>query len=100
MVTYLVTYEGTEADRFDRAHFEDVHLPLVRSQLTQHGLLSIEGYYPARKGTGVVAANVFSFRDEQAMQTAFASPEFVAVVEDVKNYTDLAPNAHKVEWTE
>jgi uncharacterized protein (TIGR02118 family) len=91
MISLFITYTGTPADRFDRDYYVSTHLPLVRHAWTSLGLVSIDGYFPSGTGAGFVAVIVCSFRDEAAMQAAFASPELPAIMADVANFTALTP---------
>jgi hypothetical protein len=45
----------------------------------------------ARDAAGTIAVTVCAFRDEAAMHAAFASPQTVRVMADVKVFTDVAP---------
>ena len=86
-----VTYAGDAGTKFNRDHWINVHLPLVRAAWGPHGLLSAGGFFPSGDGGGLVAICACVFRDEAAMQAALASPETKRVMDDVKNVTDVEP---------
>ena len=92
MVTMYVAYAGDAGARFDRDHWINVHLPLVREAWGPHGLLSAGGFFPSGDGGGLIAICPCVFRDEAAMEAALASPETKRVMDDVKNVTDIAPS--------
>lgn len=91
MVTMYVTYAGTTETPFDRAHWINVHLPLVRDAWTKYGLESVAGFFPEGDGSGIIAIAPCVFRDEAAMHTALASSETVRVMEDVARVTAVRP---------
>ena len=91
MRTLLVTYRGTKADRFDREHFVNRHLPLAREIGAPLGVLSVEGFFPAGSETDILAITVIVFRDEQAEKDLFAAPRFAELVSDLPKYTNLMP---------
>ena len=91
MITMYVTYAGDAGTRFDRGHWIDVHLPLVRECWGPHGLVSVAGFFPEGDGGGLIAVAPCVFRDEAAMETALASQETKRVMADVKNVTDVSP---------
>lgn len=90
-VVVYVTYQGTPQDRFDRDYYIAVHLPLVMKAWRQYGLLGVTALLPASAQKGTVALCECIFRDEGAVEAAFASPEAAAVMDDVQRYTALAP---------
>jgi uncharacterized protein (TIGR02118 family) len=91
MISLFITYSGTPADHFDQDYYVKTHLPLVRKAWGSIGLLGIDGFFPTGTGAGLVAVIVCSFRDEAAMQAAFASPDLPAIMADVANFTALTP---------
>ncbi len=86
-----VTYAGDAGTQFDRDHWINIHLPLVREAWGPHGLLSAGGFFPSGDGGGLIAICPCVFRDEAAMQAALASPETKRVMDDVKQVTDVEP---------
>ncbi len=86
-----VTYAGDADTRFDRDHWINVHLPLVREAWGPHGLLSAGGFFPSGDGGGLIAIAPCVFRDEAAMEAALASPETKRVMDDVTNVTAVVP---------
>ena len=92
MITMYVTYAGDANTKFDRNHWINVHLPLVREAWGPHGLLSAAGFFPSGDGGGLLAICPCVFRDEAAMAAALASPETKRVMDDVKIVTDIEPN--------
>ena len=92
MITMYVTYAGSAETPFDREHWINVHLPLVREAWGPHGLVSAAGFFPSGDGGGLIAICPCVFRDEAAMNVALACPETGRVMADVKNVTDVQPS--------
>lgn len=90
-VQVYVTYEGLSTDRFDRDHYVNHHLPLVRDSWTKYGLVSARAFFPADDANGTIAVCECLFRDEAAVEAAFSSSETTAVMADVPLVTELAP---------
>jgi len=91
-VVIYVTYQGTFQTRFDREYYVQHHLPLVMAAWRQYGLRSVAAFYPAAGGqSGTIAICECAFRDEAAVNAAFASPESAQVMRDVSRFTDVAP---------
>ena len=91
MGTMYVTYAGDADTPFDRDHWINVHMPLVREAWGPHGLLSASGFFPAGDGGGLIAICPCVFRDEAAMAAALASPGTERVMADVKRVTAVQP---------
>ena len=91
MVTMYVTYAGEADTPFDRDHWINVHIPLVREAWGPHGLLSAAGFFAAGDGGGLIAICPCVFRDQEAMEAALASPATEQVMADVKKVTDVQP---------
>ena len=91
MVTMYVTYAGNAATRFDRDHWLDVHLPLVRKAWAHYGLESVAAFFPERDGGGTIAICPCVFRDEAAMNAALASNGTARVMADVAQVTNVQP---------
>ena len=91
MITMFVTYAGDAGSTFDRDHWINVHLPLVREAWGPHGLLSAGGFFPSGDGGGLIAICPCVFRDQAAMEAALASPETRRVMADVGKVTDIVP---------
>ena len=47
MIIMYVTYAGDAGTKFDRDHWINVHLPLVREAWGPHGLESAAGFFPS-----------------------------------------------------
>ncbi len=92
MITMYVTYAGDAGTPFNREHWIDVHLPLVRETWGPHGLVSAAGFFPSGDGGGLIAICPCVFRDEAAMNAALAAPGTAQVMADVKNVTDVTPS--------
>lgn len=90
-VIVYVTYQGTPRTRFDRNYYVTQHLPQVMRAWQQYGLLGVSAFFPALDQTGTLAICECVFRDEAALETAFASPETPDVMADVARFTDVAP---------
>ncbi len=91
MITMYVTYAGDAGTKFDRDHWINVHLPLVREAWGPHGLESVAGFFPSGDGGGLIAICPCVFRDEAAMEAALASAATKRVMDDVKKVTDVEP---------
>jgi uncharacterized protein (TIGR02118 family) len=90
-VTIYVTYEGISDARFDRRYYVDAHLPLVMRAWSQYGLVSVEAFFPPVARTGTLAICECQFRNADAVNAAFDSPEATDVMADVASFTDIAP---------
>ena len=91
MLIVYVTYAGDANTKFDRYHWINIHLPLVREAWGPYGLQSVAGFFPSGDGGGTIAIAPCVFRDEAAMNAAFSSPETERVMADVKNVTSVEP---------
>ena len=91
MITMYVTYAGNADTPFDRDHWINVHLPLVRECWGPHGLVSVSGFFPEGDGGGLIAIAPTVFRDEASMNAALASPDTARVMTDVKKVTAVEP---------
>lgn len=91
MITMLVTYAGDDNTLFNRDHWINVHMPLVRESWGPYGLISAAGFFPQGDGAGLIAVATVNFRDEAAMNDALASPESAQVMADVDIVTDVKP---------
>ena len=91
MTTTYVAYAGDAATQFDRGHWINVHVPLVREAWGPHGLQSVAGFFPSGDGGGPVAVCLRVFRDGAAMEAALASPDTERVMADVKKVTAVEP---------
>ena len=91
MITMYVTYAGDAQTPFDRDHWINVHMPLVRECWGPYGLVSAAGFFPSGAGGGLIAICPCVFRDEAAMKAALSSPETQRVMEDVKQVTEVEP---------
>ena len=96
MTTLLVTYSGDASTRFDRRHWIEVHLPLVREVWSPHGLLGVSGFFPAGDGGGLIAVSTCMFRDEAALAAALASADTERMMADVATVTDVEPTRSRV----
>jgi len=91
MITMYVTYAGDADTPFDREHWINVHLPLVRECWGPYGLERAGGFLPEGDGGGLIAIAPCVFRDEAAMEAALASPETARVMADVDYVTAVKP---------
>lgn len=89
--TVLVIYEGTSASRFDRRYYRSKHIPMLDVEWAKYGLEKVDDLYPPDEMGGIVAMAVCTFRNKEAADTAFSSPESKAVMADIINYTDITP---------
>lgn len=90
-VSVYVTYAGNASDRFDRAYYEETHLPLVMRAWAKYGLLDASAFFPPIGRAGTLAICECVFRDEAAIQAAFTSEEAASVMADVSMFTELSP---------
>lgn len=90
-VVVYVTYVGTPQSQFDREYYVTAHLPLVRQAWQQYGLISVSAFFPALAQAGTIAICECVFRDDAALDAAFASAEVAGVMADVARFTELAP---------
>lgn len=91
-VTLNVSYAGTSSSRFDKDYYVKMHLPLVQKSWGSYGLEACSAFFPSDDKVGVVAVAVCKFKDKQSLDDAFNSSATGAVLEDVKNFTDIPPN--------
>ncbi|AWT53894.1 EthD family reductase [Mycolicibacterium smegmatis] len=93
MTMMLVHYVGNADSRFDRDYYMTEHVPLVERAWGPHGLRSAEVYFAAEAGEadGVITICLCHFEDRDAMEKALSAPETAAVMDDVANFTDIAP---------
>ncbi|MGO8059926.1 MULTISPECIES: EthD family reductase [Rhizobium/Agrobacterium group] len=91
-VTLNVSYAGEASSHFDRDYYVKKHLPLVQESWGKYGLEACSAFFPSDDKVGVVAVAVCKFTDRQALDNAFNSKATGAVLDDVKNFTDIPPN--------
>ena len=91
MIAMYVTYAGDAQTPFDREHWINVHIPLVRECWAPYGLLSAAAVFPSGDGGGLIAICPCPFPDEASMKAALSSPETRRVMDDVKHVTDVEP---------
>ena len=91
MIIMYVTYAGGADTPFDRDHWINVHMPLVRECWGPYGLVSAAGFFPSGDGGGLIAICPCVFRDEAAMKAALSSPDTQRVMDDVKHVTEVEP---------
>lgn len=90
-VVVYVAYQGRPQEHFDRDYYIKIHLPLAMKHWEKYGLLGLNAFYPADERNGTVALCECVFRDEAALEAAFASPEAAEVMADVSRFTAIAP---------
>lgn len=91
MTTMIVTYAGDADTPFNRDHWINVHMPIVRECWGPYGLERVSGFFPQGHGDGLIAIATCVFRDEAAMEAALASPETQRVMADVDLVTAVKP---------
>lgn len=85
-----------EADiHFDRDYYMKVHMPLVESTWTKHGLTSwhVIEYTKALDGSPskyLIAAKLV-FESEESMQNALKDPDTAKIFGDITNFTNKQP---------
>ncbi len=98
LVTIYVSYVGPPTARFDRSYYVTRHLPLVMDVWGPLGLLKATAFFPEAEAeerqdhpTATLVICECVFRDEAAVDAAFASTATPQVVADVSAFTDLDP---------
>jgi len=86
-----VVYQGAAGARFDRDYYVERHLPLVMTAWQKYGLESVSAFFPSSAEGQTLALCECRFRDEEAVKNSFQSIELPEVMEDVQNFTDIAP---------
>lgn len=86
-----VSYQGDAQSRFDRDYYVTGHMPLVRRLWGPYGLEAAIAFFPAQVEPGTIVVAELRFRDEAAMEAAFAAPETPEIMDDVARFTDLQP---------
>ena len=95
MTTLIVTYSGSKTARFDRDYYCTHHLPLVRRTWGSLGMVTISAVFPveneveAGEDTGIVAACLCGFRNDDDLRNALAASGTPDVMADLPNFTDL-----------
>lgn len=80
MIAMFVTYAGDTNTPFDREHWINVDMPLVRECWGPYGLERVGGFFPEGDGIGLIAVAACVFRDKEAMEAALASPQTAEVM--------------------
>ncbi len=91
-IILYATYPDRKGDRFDQTYYVDHHLPIVMEAWAKYGLLSAAAFFSTDNGAGTVAICECKFRDQKAVDHCFSAPETTKVMEDIKQFTDLAPS--------
>lgn len=95
MYILSVTYPNSEGATFDYDYYRLNHLPKVGEVFAPHGM----GYASVLKGESsadgsppaFLAHAVFSFREESGARAALASEGVAALLDDITNFTSVAP---------
>ena len=95
MYIITVTYPNGEGATFDHDYYRTQHLPMVGTAFMPHGM----GYASVLKGESTIDGSppaylvqaIFSFRDEAGARAAAAATETRAVMDDIANFTNVAP---------
>ena len=95
MATVCVIYPREEGSRFDLDYYETVHIPMVIERMTPRGLTwakALRGLASPDGGEPPYAAiGLVSFGSVEQLQAALASEDGTVVLDDIRNYTDVAP---------
>lgn len=91
MARLFVSYPAGEAARFDRDYYVVTHLPLVEKEWGPTGLQTAQAFFPVQPDAADVAVAILTFVDDEAVAACLASPAAAAVMGDVSNFTDIAP---------
>jgi uncharacterized protein (TIGR02118 family) len=94
MIRVTISYPAQEGARFDFDYYQSTHAELVKTQLSPHGMKSLEINKPLADGAGkappVVALATMLFDDLDAFKAAMGAGGKALAV-DTANYTDLRP---------
>jgi uncharacterized protein (TIGR02118 family) len=94
MIRVTVSYPASEGKRFDHTYYHDKHRALLMERLTAHGLKRVEMDQCIADGGGgappVVACAHLIFESLQGFQAGMKE-HGGAVMADIANYTDIAP---------
>lgn len=90
-VTLHITYNDDKKARFDRDYYVNVHLPLVMQIWGTYGLESTRALFPTTEYPGTIAICECIFKDRAAIGDAFFAPLTSKIMEDIQNFTDVAP---------
>jgi len=99
-ITLYISYEGNSTTRFDRDYYINVHCPLVREAWDAYGLESASVYFPSEKEHGTILIWAGIFKDRSALDAAFKADHTFKVMEDITNFTDVAPRRSIAELFE
>jgi len=95
MYILTITYPKSPDSTFDFDYFRQKHLPEVGKAFGPFGL----GFASVLRGEETLdgkdpafyAVTILSFREEQGARDAVASDEAKALIEDIRNYTNVTP---------
>lgn len=94
MIRVTVSYAGAAGKRFDHAYYQDQHRALIQRLLGEHGLQRVEMDQCLADGAGgpppVVAVAHLLFDTLAGFQAGMAA-QGAALMQDIANYTDIAP---------
>jgi fatty-acyl-CoA synthase len=94
MIRVTVSYAGAAGQRFDHAYYQAQHRALIQRLLGEHGLQRVEMDQCLADGAGgpppVVAAAHLLFDTLAGFQAGMAA-QGAALMQDIANYTDIAP---------
>jgi len=90
----VVSYPAKPGGRFDRTYYVDKHVPMVEDAWKPFGLEYIDAFFPSKGDSDLVVVAMCRFRDEAALEAAFASPKTPDVMADIQKFTDIEPNRH------
>lgn len=97
MPTLVVSYPRHDGHRFDRGYYAGAHTDLVRQTWGPHGLADAEILFPAGAEQPWAAMVALRFADQQAIDDALGDPATGAVLDDIANFTDIAPVIYRSE---
>ncbi len=94
MIRVTVCYPNQPGARFDVDYYLSHHMPMVEEKLRAHGMQS----WSVSKGVGGFAGGAaarlieasLDFETMEGLQAGMAS-ESAAIMADIPNYTDIAP---------
>ena len=94
MIKVSVMYPNQPGARFDHAYYRDTHMPLLKARMGDACLKytidrGLGGGAPGTPATYVAMCHVFC-ESIDAFQAAF-NPHAKEILDDIPNYTDLAP---------
>lgn len=91
MATLTVSYPLAFDSTFDRDYYLTTHIPLAQAAWGEFGLQSAQILFPAPGPQPLASMIILQFADQTGVDAALASPKTLEVIDDVPNFTNIAP---------